>query len=197
MRERAFNKVFCIGLNKTGTSSLNAALTNLGLRCLHYGGLQTAPAVNRALEEGRPLLSYVGEDFEAYSDISPLTANFEIADHDYPGSRFILTTRRVEDWLASRRLHVEGNVISRERGRYDGKWLEVDVEGWARLWRRHHERALSYFVDRPGDLLTIDICSGLARYEPLCAFLGLPIVEGRLPWENKTARGHQVLSRTD
>ena len=60
-------KVFCIGLSKTGTRSLHDALQLLGFRSVHWGGpqLQTAvqrgpairEAVERALQEGRPLLN--------------------------------------------------------------------------------------------------------------------------------------------
>src|SRR5262245_10122955 len=111
-------KVFCIGLNKTGTRSLNDALELLGLRGMHWGGRDVASAaqrgpqikaaVERALAEGRPLLDDL-DDADAYSDILALSENFTALDEQYPGSKFILTTRDVDDWLASRRRHVEQN----------------------------------------------------------------------------------------
>ena len=50
-------RVFCIGLNKTGTSSLHAAMEILGLMSLHWGGLPVRYTIEAALAEGRPLLS--------------------------------------------------------------------------------------------------------------------------------------------
>ena len=104
-------KVFCIGLNKTGTRSLHDALEMLGLRSIHWGGSELAEAVRRgpairdaverALVEGRPLLDDL-DDADAYSDILELSVKFDVLDRQYPGSKFILTTRDLDDWLASR-----------------------------------------------------------------------------------------------
>ena len=51
-------KIFCIGLNKTGTISLHEALEGLGFNSLHWGGQPSRQAVERAIAEGVPLLSY-------------------------------------------------------------------------------------------------------------------------------------------
>jgi Sulfotransferase domain len=37
MVQKSFNKVFCIGMNKTGTSSLHQAFLALGLNSIHHG----------------------------------------------------------------------------------------------------------------------------------------------------------------
>ncbi|MEO6317456.1 MAG: sulfotransferase, partial [Acidimicrobiales bacterium] len=156
-------KVFCIGLNKTGTRSLHEALQRLGLRSLHWGGPERGPQIRalaeRALREGRPLLDDI-EDADAYSDILALSANFDIVDGQYPGSKFILTVRGVDAWLDSRRRHVETNLARRERGEYHGTFLTVDTEAWTAEMAEHVGRIRSYFSGRPDDLLVMDIAAG-------------------------------------
>jgi hypothetical protein len=182
-------KVFCIGLNKTGTRSLHDALEILGLRGLHWGGpdpaaaLQRGPeiraAVERCLREGRPLLEDIDEA-DAYSDILALSTNFDVLDQQYPGSRFILTVRDVDDWIDSRRRHVEANVERKARGEYPGTFLTVDEAGWRAEMTEHHARVRAYFAERPDDLLVMDIATG-DGWEPLCAFLGVPVPDRPFP----------------
>jgi hypothetical protein len=177
-------KIFCIGLNKTGTVSLHEALTVLGYRSLHWGGPETRRAVLRALEEGQPLLTYLDPEFEAFSDLEEVTYHFDLADRQYPGSKFILTTRALDDWLESRRRHVEKNQLRSADGVYQGDWLEVDMEGWTADFRAHTARVRSYFASRPEDLLVIDITMG-DGWKPLCAFLQRPEPEVPFPWRNR------------
>lgn len=182
-------KVFCVGLSKTGTRSLHDALQTLGLRSVHWGGpeLQTAvqrgpeinAAVERALAEGRPLLDDL-EEADAYSDILALSRHFDVLDRQYPGSRFILTVRDLDEWLASRKRHVEANQAMRDRGEYLGTFLEVDLDGWRAEAVAHERRVRSYFAGRPHDLLVMDVAAG-EGWEVLCPFLGRPVPEQPFP----------------
>jgi hypothetical protein len=178
-------KVFCIGLNKTGTLSLHEALETLGYRSLHHGGLETMKLVERALEEGKPLLTYLDPSYEAFSDIFGLTYDFYIADVQYPGSRFILTVRDLDDWLESRRRHVERNQQAAAAGEYSDGFDTVDIETWTTEFVRHHALVRGYFADRPDDLLEFDLIGG-DGWEPLCDFLGHPVPDAPFPWRNKT-----------
>ena len=130
-------KIFCIGLNKTGTISLHQALTTLGFSSLHWGGQASRHAVERAIREDKPLLEYLG-DYDAYSDIQRLSVNFELLDRQYPASRFILTTRDVEQWLDSRRRHVLRNRERKAQGEYDGTFLEIEPDRWRAQFVDHH-----------------------------------------------------------
>jgi hypothetical protein len=178
------DNVFCIGLNKTGTVSLHEALTILGYRSLHWGGRATHMAVMRAVRRGEPVLTYLDDTYDAFSDIGSLTHNFDLADRQYPDSKFILSVRDLEPWLDSRRRHVEKNQAMRARGEYDGGFLDVDLEGWEQEYVEHHERVRAYFACRPADLLEVDITAG-AGWEPLCDFLGRPIPAVPFPWGNR------------
>ena len=180
-------KVFGIGLNKTGTSSLHRALELLGYRSLHWGGLETHDRVLRAMDERKPMLSYLDPEPDAISDVLVINYYFYLADLQYPGSKFILTLRDLDDWLDSRRRHVERNQRLKESGDYDGEFLTVDLDTWAVEYRRHEAVIRTYFAHRPGDLLGFRPTDG--DWEPLCEFLGRPVPELPFPWENRQRAG--------
>jgi hypothetical protein len=90
-------KVFGIGLSKTGTTSLFAALHMLGYRAGTYRHLR-----RRELSKwfkGDFSYDYIS-DFDAVTDL-PIGAFYPALDDRYPGSKFILTTRKKSDWLKS------------------------------------------------------------------------------------------------
>ena len=175
--------LFGIGLNKTGTSSLHRALELLGYRSLHYGGLETHERILRAIDERQPMLRYIDPAPDAISDVLAVTYYFFLADLQYPGSKFILTLRDLDEWLDSRRRHVERNQRLKETGEYDGPFIKVDVDWWTEEYQRHEAIVRTYFAGRPGDLLAFRPVDG--DWEPLCAFLGHPVPEQPFPWENR------------
>lgn len=176
-------RVFGIGLNKTGTTSFGEGLAVLGYTSLHFGGSDAHDAVQRAIDDGVPLLSYLDPRFDAFSDIGLLSRRFRMLDGQYPGSRFVLTTRPLPDWLDSRRRHVERNLKSQARGEYDGTFLAVDEEKWIKEWEHHHERVRAYFAGR-SDFLELDL-SARPTWGPLCTLLGLGEPNEPFPWANR------------
>ena len=103
-------------------------------------------------------------------------------DGQYPGSRFLLTTRPLERWIDSRRRHVERNLNRKARGEYDGSFLVVDEAKWTDEWNHHHQRVRSYFGERP-DFLELDL-SREPSWGPLCNFLDLA-EPSAVPWANR------------
>lgn len=176
-------RIFGIGLNKTGTTSLDSALAVLGFQSLHFGGQHAHDAVQRAIDDEVPLLTYLDPKYDSFSDIGLLSRRFRMLDQQYPGSRFILTTRPREDWIASRRGHVERNLKKQARGEYDGTFLVVDEDKWIAEWDHHHERARSYFSGR-SDFLELDLGDS-PTWGPLCRFLGVDEPSEPFPWANR------------
>ncbi len=175
-------KIFCIGLNKTGTSSLHRALQDLGFTSQHFGGPPIRKAVERAIAEDKPLLTYLPEA-DAYSDIQRLSVNFERLDREYPGSKFILTTRPIDGWIDSRRRHVERNRAAKARGEYDGTFLEIEPERWRELFEQHHRKVVEYFAGRD-DFIEFRVTDG-DGYDKLCPFLGVKQPRSEFPWRNR------------
>jgi Sulfotransferase domain/N-terminal domain of galactosyltransferase len=174
-------RVFGIGMHKTGTTSLHTALTQLGFHSAHWPSAHWAKAVwNEMTTAGRsPTL----ERYYAVCDL-PIPILFRELDRAYPGSKFILTTRSQERWIAS----VE-NHWSLEHNRFRANWdhdpftnkahkLLYGQKGFNRdlflaRYRRHNTEVLEHFEDRPDDLLVLDMES--AGWPELCAFLKLQI----------------------
>ena len=165
-------RVFNIGLNKTGTTSFAAAMRILGLRTLHWGGPAVERAVRSALEAGEPLLVNLDPRYDAFSDIGDLSRRFRRLDRQYPGSRFVMTVRPLDEWVASRCKHVARNARRHARGKYVGSFFALDAEGWRARWLAHTTAVREYFADRH-EFLEIDITSD-PRWQPLCSFLDLP-----------------------
>jgi hypothetical protein len=176
-------RIFGIGLNKTATFSFHEALTILGFHSLHDGGRTVHDAVQRAIDDGAPLLSNLDQQLDAFSDIGLLSRRFRMLDGQYPGSRFVHTVRPVDEWLDSRRRHVERNIAKKEAGEYHSTFLVIDEEKWVREWEDHTQRVRAYFAGRD-DFLEIDIIRN-PRWEPFCEFLGVAEPEAQFPWANR------------
>lgn len=88
------NKVFGVGLSKTATTSLTFALEILGFCTKHYPSLRYYPHWLRGIKK------HVLEEDQAFSDITIIPFYKEL-DRKYPGSKFILTARDLDDWLES------------------------------------------------------------------------------------------------
>ena len=82
---------------------------------------------------------------------------FQLLDEQYPGSRFILNTRDMERWVASRLAFNDGKYRSCVHGdRYHATDAEL-ADCWRQAWRDHHRAVQEHFRDRPQDLLVFDI----------------------------------------
>lgn len=175
-------KIFGIGLNKTGTLSFHQAMEDLGVSSLHWGGPSVRALVEAARDEGRPLVEDL-PGYDAFSDIWAISEAFALVDAQYPGSRFVLTTRDVDGWIESRRAHVERNRAAAAEGTYTGTFLEVEPEAWRQQWDDHHAAVRRHFAGRD-DLLEMDIPAG-DGYEVLCPFLGLDVPATPFPTRNR------------
>ncbi|MDH5527969.1 MAG: hypothetical protein OEY97_11750 [Nitrospirota bacterium] len=153
-------RVYGIGISKTGTTTVESAIQILGF------------------------VGYSNED---------TAARFEEYDRDWPGSKFIYTVRETESWLRSVVNHWEWEKrIKREvhhiqvaalHSLFGGGLFEFDRESYIKAYYRHEQRILSYFKNRPSDLLVIDVCAG-EGWEKICPFLGVPIPDKPFPASN-------------
>lgn len=174
---RKFNRLFGVGLNKTGTTSLAAALELLGIPTLHHTARVKA-SLEKERKAGLEPLS-TEPDFRAFADY-PIDEFYQELDATYPNSIFISTNRDLESWLDSRERHVMRN---QKDPNYKGNWTVVDRDAWEERWYRHLSEVSEYFEDRPDDLLCYDMFSEVG-WEPICAFLEVPVPNVAFPREN-------------
>ncbi len=160
-------KVFGLGLSRTGTTSLCAALNQLGINTIHY---PYDAVTQRELEMGSGMLSVLN-NYQAIVDIS-VVPFYRQLDLVYPGSRFILTVRDIAGWLTSVGKHFEKLaevwssldpqfrafttfIVERVYGS-----MKFDAARFRAIYEAHLADVHEYFHDRPADLLTLDITEG-------------------------------------
>lgn len=137
-------KVFGIGFNKTGTTSLTNIFQQYGLKTTHHGGWHFW--VKR--EQFNKF-----KNFDAFTDGQQ--KDFRVLDKKFPGSKFILNTRPLRNWLASRWCHVETNKRTK-RSTWRANSTK-DLMSWAYSRDNYHADVLEYFKDRPDDFMILDI----------------------------------------
>lgn len=176
------NFVFGIGLPKTGTTSLHFGLCKLGFKSIHNVGFANR-SIKRAIRERRSILYYLNT-YNAFTD-APFYEHYRTLDRQYPGSRFIFTTRNIDDWFVSQKMHNEiWNKLNPDK---KPRIFGADTEQkWRKKWAVLNSAVHKYFCNR-SDFLELDICSGHG-YEMLCPFLGLSIPDEHFPHQNQTAK---------
>jgi len=201
-------KIFCIGRNKTGTTSLKRAMTDLGYV---VGSQRAAEMLLRdwARRDFTLIAAYcrTGEFFQDIPFSLPYT--FQAMDMHFPGSKFILTIRDPESWYKSmiefhRLESVHGDKItSLEKLKdvdycykgyaYETKAFVYDLPGddpyhketLINHYNFHNQMVRDYFRNRPEDLLVLNVAEAGA-YKKLCEFLGKTPVADEFPWDNRT-----------
>ena len=167
-------KVFGIGLSKTGTTSLYAALQMLGYRTATFRHMRQL-GLDDWLAGDFTRDYFAGHD--AVTDL-PVGTYFRELDARYPGSRFVLTLRPVEPWLATIEKQFRANPdpagFNRDvrLGAYGVTTFNADR--FARLHAEHQAAVRAWFADRPEDLLVLDLFEGHGWPE-LCGFLDRPV----------------------
>ena len=204
------NKIFCIGFNKTGTTSLKTAINELdfSIGSEYHAKFLFNNWVNR---EWNPIINYC-KSAEFFQD-SPfsLPYTFIPLDKAFPNSKFILTVRdNEEQWYNSLirfhgKLWGNGNVppsaedLKNAKSKvYKGRpyhtilnIFDVDErEPYNKdvlidSYLNHINNVKDYFRHRPNDLLIINV-SIKEDYLKLCEFLNKEPVSDNFQWKNKT-----------
>lgn len=169
----AVNKIFGIGLSKTGTSSLCHAMSILGYKSVHY------------LYPEEKIMSIISEN-DFLNDM-PVQTRYQQYDKKFPNSKFILTVRtNMEDWLKSCK-HQFAIPPASMKYRVELINSEVfDEHKLRKLYAEHTNNAMQYFKHREKDLLVLDIFNDPDPWQSLCKFLGKPIPQKKFPHSNKT-----------
>lgn len=209
MRVRRTQKVFCVGSNKTGTTSVERALKDLG----YVVGVQRKAEllIGDWVRRDFSRILRLCRSAEAFQDIPfSLPFTYQALDAQFPGSKFILTVRDSPDqWYKSlTRFHSKMFGAGDFPNSEDLKNAEYCYLGWAyetiralyptegndiyneeilkTCYAKHNEAVAEYFRHREGDLLVINVAENGA-YRSLCEFLGKECGEENFPWENKTS----------
>lgn len=164
------SRIFIIGLPRTGTTSICAAMLELGFMVAHT--------------------AYTQKTFDNAQVIAdtPVFCDFKQLDSFYPDSKFIYLTRQSQHWLPSikqllQRMYV--NVTRKDGGSntiikrcYQSTFSPFTLENIEKdefllnCYQRHNQEIQLHFAKRTHDLLTIDISEPVS-YSKLLTFLSI------------------------
>lgn len=166
-------KVFCIGYNKTGTTTVGKSLERLGYK--HSSFNKRVWRKFYRAGDTNSILRYTAK-FDSFDDIPWLKEDMiPILDKAFAGSKFIYLERDEVSWKQS---YLRWNLYM-----YGSS---PDVETAWEGYKRHRDFVLRYFNERPSDqFIALDI-SDPVGFKKLANFLGKNAPQDAFPHYNKT-----------
>jgi len=214
------SKIFCIGANKTGTTTIEAVFKGLNFRVPNQQD-QELSIVDPLREGNFLLLKNYCDHYDAFQD-APFSHehNYIIFDVLFPNSKFILTIRDEQEWFESvlrfhkkvfkfrfkrqatesffkeKNLYLKHNYIYESQRRivmrFESEQLFFDWKGLynrkkrINSYRLRNEAIVRYFLDRPKQLLIIDVTKEIDTSK-IVDFLSLPKEDiSLMPHKNKS-----------
>jgi len=184
-------RVFGIGMQRTGTTSLDVAFQSFGWDSGHWKSADWAKSIWQSMHRwGNSRL--LEQDY-ALTD-NPIPSLYKKLDEAYPGSKFILTVRNEDEWIESVRKFWtnEGNperwvwdidgFSHKMHGIVYGR-ADFDEQTFREVYRKHNADVCEYFKDNP-NFLRIDVNKGTTM-DALCKFLDQPMKFKMFPHKNK------------
>ena len=191
--DRMPTRIFGIGLQRTGTSSLHEAFQSMGFDSAHWESAEWARTIWWEMNKwGR---SATLERSYALCD-NPIPQLYQKLDAAYPGSKFILTVRDEDEWLRSvdkfwtyehnpQRWVWDGDGFSHKIHSVTYGQATFDADVFRAAYRRHNAEVVAYFSGR-SDLLVLDIKPSTSMDE-LCRFLGASQTGQKFPHRQGSA----------
>ncbi len=153
------SKIFGIGLSRTGTTSWYELMKSLGFKSIHL------PFSMKDIDE------------HTFANDTSVSARFEELDKRYPNSKFIYTTRNLNQWVAScmKWVNLESRGAFYDKLPNDAvrQWIsdgdlklygrdykamkDISEDELLEAYAKHDQRIREYFRDRPDDLLVVDL----------------------------------------
>lgn len=186
-------RIFCIGAHKTGSTSLENALSKLGYLNFARNEHYRYPCPGHAWDIKNQIESICKKlltdpDCQKYKVFSDSPFNlfnaFVQLNAHFPKSNFILTTRNSDEWFESvYRWSHKRNHPSIYKAIYTKPIAHVNKEAIVQVYEQRNQRIRDFFQGT-GRFLEIDVCAG-EGWETLCHFLGRKVVQEPFPHENK------------
>lgn len=208
-RVRGKIKIFCIGRNKTGTTSLKVAFEELGYIVGHQRTAEILCDQYYYQSEFDPIIEYCKTAQVFQDGPFSLPETYKHLDRAYPGSKFILSMRdSPEQWYQSvvrfqtKKFGRDGKLPTAEdlRNATDARkgWLfnrlklyglsEDDPFNKEKLiahYEKHNRDILENFADRPENLLVINLAEP-GSWRRFLDFIGARSSRTEFPWENRS-----------
>lgn len=148
-------------------------------------------------DEGETLLNQIKkgnyrfpiiEERDAFTD-APYFFLWRNLDQNFPNSKFILTIRDEEEWIASVLKFYKDKPAQLLRQYYFGTCANPTISSacrtqWLERYQQHNQDVIQWFRTRPDDLLIMDLSKG-DGWEPLARFLGKEPGVKKFPHANR------------
>jgi len=178
-------KVVGVGLNKTGTKTLRAYLTKMGMRNHTYD----LPMFKAYQKGDFERIFAVMDEYDSF-EYWPWPLMYKEIDEHYPDAYFILTMRKTpETWYKSLcKMAVRmGPMSDFEKHIYGYSMPHGKKKEHIDFYNKHNAEVEAYFKERPEKLLKI--CFGEGNEgEKIARFLNMEAVELSNPHRNKSPK---------
>ena len=204
------DKIFCIGLNKTGTTSVEMVFKSLGY---DMGEQSKAELLlkNWYQRDFNSIIKF-SKSAEAFQDIPfSLPYTYIFLEQYFPEAKFILTVRDNSDqwynsitkfhaklWSKDKSMLPSDEDLKKAKYRYKGWAYEAihymfntsknepyDKNVLIKYYETHNYQVQRYFESISEKLLVINVANS-NDYLKLCEFLNRKPQGNDFPWENKT-----------
>lgn len=172
-------KIFGIGFHKTGTTSLDSALSQLGYRVIGPNGVND-PNIQKNMIT---MCKEIVPKYDAFLD-NPWPLLYKRLDQMYPKSKFILTLRPTALWLRSIVNHFGSKETEMRKMIYGVGCPKGNEAIYSARYEQHNNEVLDYFSERSDDLLVLKISEG-EGWEKLTPFLGVETRGDAFPHKNQ------------
>lgn len=178
---RNAKKVFAIGENKSGTTSLHRLFQEFGYKSYHG---------TKWRDTSRTGLYRL---YDAFCDGIP--DDFRKLDRMFPNARFILQVRELDAWIDSRLEHIRRLPPGKKRHAH---WTikESSIRAWTIQRNAYHIDVLTHFKDRPNDLLLVNYIRDPQAAEKIGRFLGYSTPRAK-PHENRNPGASRTLKNAE
>ena len=180
-------KVFGIGFQKTGTTSLGLIFDKLKYKTASYHQFRhMAAQEGLTMEEITTEALRLASEYDAAKD-TPWPLVYRELDEAFPNSKFIHVTRGSEAWIKSAVKDFASYPNAIHTAIY-GCPCPLGYEAiWVDRYEQHNAEVATYFKDRPDDYLHLRLEDGVS-YEAVCDFLGEERVGQGVPIANTHLR---------
>lgn len=179
------HKVFGIGLNKTGTSSLKRALVTLGYKHSNLRGHLTFQYFNNRFNQ----IFDTVEEFDSFEDWPWPLMYRQVFEKYGKNARYILTRRgSAEAWLESLKAHsLSTNPDNNPRKRIFGYDYPHGAEAQHKaFYERHLIEVRAFFKARNANEVLLEVCWEEGNgWQEICGFLDEPKPDVAFPHVNR------------
>ena len=173
------NKLFCLGLHKTGTATFREAVKILGFTNFSNSRDELLDTIKKG--DFEPVFKIVRQ-YDAFK-AWPWAVIYKELDKEFPGSKFVLTVRDPDKWIQSSVSHFWNEETPMRKWIFGTGSPRGNEKQHLEVYKRHCADVVDYFYDKPEDLMIVDW--EYDGWNLLCEFLGKEIPDVPFPHYNK------------